>query len=171
MPKIQKLLLAIMLAAMVVLVSTDIAKEFSELLEEGGATSIWHVFIEGIVVILSLVILLQLYRDVIKQQSEKINLSKQLNETKTQLEASHLLLKEGKKHFRKVIDWQFRKWSLTKSEQIVALLLLKGLSFKEIADQRHTQEKTVRHHATSIYSKSELSGRHALAAWFFEDML
>ena len=126
---------------------------------------------EVIVILLSLVILLQLYLEAQKQRREQINLSQQLQETKKQLEASHILLKEGKKHFRKVIDWQFRKWSLTKSEQVIALLLLKGLSFKEIAKLRHTQEKTVRHHASSIYSKSGLGGRHALAAWFFEDLL
>ena len=169
MPKNQKLLLATMLVAVVVLTSTDIIAEFSELLE--GRVSAWHVISEVLVVLLSVAILVLLYRDVIKQSREKINLTQQLTETKKQLEASHLLLREGKKHFRKVIDWQFRKWSLTKSEQVVALLLLKGLSFKEIAEMRHTQEKTVRHHASSIYSKSQLSGRHALAAWFFEDML
>lgn len=167
--KIQKLLLATMLAAMVILVSTDIAQEFSDIFE--GKALLWHVLVEVAVVLLSLLMLFQLYRDVRKQRLEQVSLNKQLTETKKQLEASHLLLREGKKHFRKLIDWQFRKWSLTKSEQIVALLLLKGLSFKEIAKMRHTQEKTVRHHATSIYSKSKLSGRHALAAWFFEDML
>lgn len=169
MSKIQKLLLATMLLAVVVLTSTDIMSELSELLE--GKVSIWHVIIDVLVVLLSIGILLQLYYDVRKQKKEKLDLNKQLNKVKQQLEASHILLKEGKKHFRKVIDWQFRQWSLTKSEQVVALLLLKGLSFKEIAEVRHTQEKTVRHHATSIYSKSQLSGRHALAAWFFEDML
>ncbi len=169
MPNNQKLLLAVMLVVAVAFSSTDIVGELSEFLE--GKTSLSHILLELIVVFLSLAILFQLYIDAKKQRQEKLSLNKQLIETKKQLEASHLLLKEGKKHFRKVIDWQFRRWSLTKSEQKVALLLLKGLSFKEIAEIRNTQEKTVRHHATSIYSKSKLSGRHALAAWFFEDLL
>lgn len=169
MPKIKKLLLAVMLVGAVVFSSADIAGEFSEFLE--GEASIWHVLMEMVVIVLSLAILLQLYIEAKKQLGEQKNLNQQLIETKKQLEASHLLLKEGKKHFRKVIDWQFRKWTLTKSEQIVALSLLKGLSFKEIAALRNTQEKTVRHHASSIYGKSGLGGRHALAAWFFEDLL
>ena len=169
MPKIKKLLLAVMLVAAVAFSSTDIAGEISEFFE--GNASIWHVLMEMVVIFLSLAILFQLYMEAKSQLREKKNLNYQLEETKKQLEASHLLLKEGKKHFRKVIDWQFRKWALTKSEQIVALSLLKGLSFKEIAALRNTQEKTVRHHASSIYGKSGLSGRHALAAWFFEDLL
>jgi len=53
----------------------------------------------------------------------------------------------------------------------VALLLLKGLSFEEIASVRDTKEKTVRQQASSIYRKSGLNGRHEFAAWFFEDFL
>jgi DNA-binding NarL/FixJ family response regulator len=53
----------------------------------------------------------------------------------------------------------------------VAILLLKGLSFKEIAGVRETREKTVRQQASSIYKKAGVSGRHAFAAWFIEDFL
>jgi DNA-binding NarL/FixJ family response regulator len=42
---------------------------------------------------------------------------------------------------------------------------------KEIAEIRNTQEKTVRQQATTIYKKSELSGRQELAAFFLEDIL
>lgn len=48
-------------------------------------------------------------------------------------------------------------------------MLLKGLSFKEIAVVRDTVEKTVRQQASALYRKSGLSGRHELAAWFIED--
>jgi len=51
------------------------------------------------------------------------------------------------------------------------MLLLKGLSFKEIAALRITLEKTVRQQASSIYRKSGISGRHELAAWCIEDYL
>ena len=50
-------------------------------------------------------------------------------------------------------------------------MLLKGLSLKEIASLRDTREKTVRQQASTIYGKSGLEGRHALAAWFLEDFL
>jgi DNA-binding CsgD family transcriptional regulator len=169
MPKIRKLVLAIMLLAVAILSSSDIISELDDFFS--GNVSFLHVLTEGLVLLLSLMIVLQLLWEYKQQYVEQKNLQQQLLETKQQLEVSHILLREGKKHFRKVIDWQFRKWSLTKSEQIIALLLLKGLSFKEIAILRHTQEKTVRHHASAIYSKSGLGGRHALAAWFFEDLL
>jgi len=70
-----------------------------------------------------------------------------------------------------VIKWQFADWSLTPSEGEVALLILKGLSIKEISNARSTKEKTVRSQASAIYDKSNLSGRHELSAWFFEDLL
>ena len=70
-----------------------------------------------------------------------------------------------------VMKEQFSQWSLTPSESEVALLLIKGLSMKEIALARHVKEKTVRSQATSIYSKSGCTGRHELAAHFIEDLM
>lgn len=51
------------------------------------------------------------------------------------------------------------------------MLLLKGLSFKEIASVRDTMEKTVRQQASTIYEKANVSGRHVFSAWFMEDLL
>ena len=48
------------------------------------------------------------------------------------------------------IDREFAKWGLTEAERDVALLLLKGLSHKEIADAGHTNEGTVRQQALGI---------------------
>ena len=69
------------------------------------------------------------------------------------------------------IDAQFTRWSLTDAEREVALLLLKGLSTKEIAAVRAGSERTVREHARAIYSKASLTGRAALSAFFLEDLL
>lgn len=69
-----------------------------------------------------------------------------------------------------VLKKQFEEWGLTQTEKEVAMLLLKGLSFKEIAAVRNTLEKTVRQQASSIYRKSGVSGRHAFSAWFIEDL-
>lgn len=69
------------------------------------------------------------------------------------------------------IDDQLERWGLTQSEKEVALLLLKGLSSKEIAGVRGVAEKTVRHQALAIYRKSGLGGRAELAAFFLEDLL
>ena len=69
------------------------------------------------------------------------------------------------------IDDQFSRWNLTEAEREVALLLLKGLSLKEVAAVRATTERTIRAQARAIYSKAGLTGRAALSAFFLEDLL
>jgi DNA-binding CsgD family transcriptional regulator len=69
------------------------------------------------------------------------------------------------------IDAQFGRWNLTDAEREVALLLLKGLSTKEIAAVRASSERTVREQARAVYAKAGLTGRAALSAFFLEDLL
>jgi DNA-binding CsgD family transcriptional regulator len=69
------------------------------------------------------------------------------------------------------IDRQLAAWGLTPAEKEIALLLLKGLSHREIAGVRDVSEDTVRQQARSIYRKAGLAGRADLAAFFLEDML
>jgi DNA-binding CsgD family transcriptional regulator len=69
------------------------------------------------------------------------------------------------------IDAQFSRWNLTEAEREVALLLLKGLSLKEVAALRATTERTIRAQTRSIYTKAGLTGRAALSAFFLEDLL
>jgi DNA-binding CsgD family transcriptional regulator len=66
---------------------------------------------------------------------------------------------------------QFARWSLSPSEAEVALLLIKGLSMKEVSTARRVKEKTIRQQATSIYAKAGCAGRHELVAHFIEDLL
>ena len=69
------------------------------------------------------------------------------------------------------MDRQFDKWGLTPAERDIALLQLKGLRHKQIAELRETSERTVRQQALAIYRKAGLSGRTDLAAFFLEDLL
>jgi DNA-binding NarL/FixJ family response regulator len=69
------------------------------------------------------------------------------------------------------ISAQFSLWRFTPAEHEVALLLLKGLSCREISTVRTTSERTVREQARAVYSKAGLSGRAALSAYFLEDLL
>jgi len=69
------------------------------------------------------------------------------------------------------IDRQFLAWQLTEAEREVGLLILKGMSLKEVATVRVTSERTIRAQARSIYAKAGLSGRAALSAFFLEDLL
>jgi DNA-binding CsgD family transcriptional regulator len=70
-----------------------------------------------------------------------------------------------------LIDKQFQDWSLSPAEREIALLLLKGLPFKAIAEARDTSERTVRQQSLAIYRKAGVAGRAELSAFFFEDML
>jgi DNA-binding CsgD family transcriptional regulator len=69
------------------------------------------------------------------------------------------------------IDQQFHRWGLTPAEAEVGLLLLRGLSLKEVAQVRSVSERTAREQARAVYRKAELDGRADLAAFFLEDLL
>lgn len=68
------------------------------------------------------------------------------------------------------VDRQFGDWGFTRAEREVAVLLLKGLSHKEIAVHTSRSERTVRQHAVALYRKAGLSGRAELAAFFLGDL-
>lgn len=71
----------------------------------------------------------------------------------------------------KAINEQMDAWNLSQAEKQIALLILKGLSLKEIAAMRNTSEKTVRQQATQIYNKASVTNRAELSAFFLEDLL
>ncbi len=138
-------------------------------LQEGSTT--FHLVQEAFLVIASLGGIGYLLREVGQRRSELEKIKAQLTQTTSQLTESNEKLQSVHKQYREVIDKQLKDWSLTPSEKDVAVLLLKGLSFEEIAGVRETKEKTVRQQATAIYRKSGLNGRYEFAAWFFEDFL
>jgi len=69
------------------------------------------------------------------------------------------------------IEREFDKWNLTSAEREIAVLLLKGLRLKDIAESRGTSERTVRQQAQAVYKKANLDGRFELAAYFIEDVM
>lgn len=69
------------------------------------------------------------------------------------------------------IDRQFDRWDLSDAEKEVALLLLKGLSHRDVAGIRSTSEATTRQQARAVYRKAGVTGRNDLAAFFLEDLL
>lgn len=75
------------------------------------------------------------------------------------------------KGFSRLISMQFEEWGLSKAEKEVALLLLKGLSIKEISYVRGTSPGTTRQQSTSLYEKANISSRAELSAFFLEDLL
>ena len=60
----------------------------------------------------------------------------------------------------KVMNKQFSDWGLSPSEHEVALLLIKGMSMKEISEMRQVKEKTVASRQHRFIAKSGYAGRH-----------
>jgi DNA-binding CsgD family transcriptional regulator len=71
----------------------------------------------------------------------------------------------------RAIDEQFDEWRLTPAERTVALLLLKGYGYKQIAALTARSERTVRQHGGVVYEKAGLAGRAELAAFFLQDLM
>jgi DNA-binding CsgD family transcriptional regulator len=98
-------------------------------------------------------------------------LQRDLDGTRADLTRWRTEAQEALRGLGAAIDRQFARWDLTPAECEVALLILKGLSHREIADARATSERTVRQQALAIYRKAGLTGRAELAAFFLEDLL
>ena len=131
----------------------------------------WHIIEEGVIVLISAIGFVYLLWEMRRRSGEMKVLAHNLRNADQQLQDITEGMQRARSRFSETIHQQFLAWGLTLSEQQVAMLLLKGLSFREIAVVRETREKTVRQQASSIYAKSGLDGRHAFAAWFLEDFL
>lgn len=106
-----------------------------------------------------------------KQNQKLVQTEKQLVDTTNSYLSWQAKSRHSAQQIRQAIDLQFDEWGLSLSEKDVALLLIKGLSMKEIAGLRGTQDKTVRQQATQIYKKAEVGGRQELSAFFLEDIV
>jgi DNA-binding CsgD family transcriptional regulator len=131
----------------------------------------WHIIEEIMIVLASGVGFVYLLWEMRRRTRQMQELSSTLNSADQQLANITEEMSRARRDYSEVIHQQFLDWGLTISEQQVAMLLLKGLSFREIAMLRETREKTVRQQASTIYAKSGLEGRHAFSAWFLEDFL
>ncbi|MDQ7048690.1 MAG: LuxR C-terminal-related transcriptional regulator [Enterobacterales bacterium] len=132
---------------------------------------LWHILEESAIVLLSAVGAGYLIYENHHRSKRLAHLAETLFESNKRVDNITEKMRMERKHYSQVIHQQFDDWQLTSGEQQVGMLLLKGLSFKEIAAVRNTKEKTVRQQASTIYSKSNLEGRHEFSAWFLEDFL
>ncbi|MCX4186410.1 helix-turn-helix transcriptional regulator [Methylophaga sp. OBS4] len=143
----------------------DMIEDFS------SGQPLWHIVEEGLIICLALGLISYLIFNLKQQSGHLQQLQQDLATINQQMTESNSRIYQARKQYSQVIQQQFNEWHLSQSEQEIALLLLKGLSFNEIAALRQTREKTVRQQASEIYKKSGISGRHAFSAWFFEDFL
>lgn len=158
-------ILILLFTIIVVTSGADLMADFSH----GVDTA--HIVKEAITVSISIVAIAWLLLGLHQQRLEIKSLRQELDAVDNTQASPKKYVLEARKKLGDVVKQQFSEWVLTGSETEVGWLLLKGLSLKEIAIVRNTQEKTVRQQASSIYKKSGVSGRHAFSAWFIEDIL
>jgi len=143
---------AIILASATAFFAYDI---IADLLDD--SEGLFHILIESLVF---LAISIVLFAELRRVSRLKLEVLKERDKT-ARLSGELLAVMRG----------QFADWGLSPSECEVALLLIKGLSMKEISSAREVKEKTIRQQATSVYAKSGYAGRHELAAHFIEDLM
>ena len=161
----KEIVLILVFAIVVVASGADLVADLSH-----GADA-EHMIKEAIIVFLSMLAIAWLLRDLHQQRLEIRSLRQELDTANRSQAHPKKYVLEARKKLGNVVTQQFSEWQLTGSETEVGWLLLKGLSLKEIAMLRNTQEKTVRQQASSIYKKAGVGGRHAFSAWFIEDIL
>ena len=129
-----------------------------------------EMFQPAVIVIISVTVV-RLFARMERQHEEQLSLLKDLEVARSEGAQWRTDMREVLKGLALAIDGQFERWQLTAAERDVALLMLKGLSHREIAIARDTSERTIRQQAQAIYAKANLSGRAALSAFFLEDLL
>jgi len=165
MPYLREILLILILAVII------LGNLFDFIVDSSRGASGLHLAEEGAIILISTGVILWLVAGIRRQQRELEQIRRELAEHRESDDRASGAVVEARRRLGDAIREQFRAWKLTDSEQEVGLLLLKGLSFKEIAALRQTREKTVRAQASGIYQKAGVSGRHAFSAWFIEDIL
>jgi DNA-binding CsgD family transcriptional regulator len=136
-----------------------------------GLADILLELIEPTLIVVTAVGVVYLMQRTQRQHEEQMSLLQDLEVARTEGARWRSDMRELLKGLGDAIDAQFDRWQLTPAEREVALLMLKGLSHKEIAAVREASERTIRQQARAIYAKANLSGRAALSAFFLEDLL
>lgn len=130
-----------------------------------------HIVQEAILIILSLALFVYLTIDIRKRSADARRLAQQLTISQERESRLSQQVVDSKKLFFDAMNQQFDQWQLTKAEKEIALFLMKGLSRFEIAELRGKSEKTITNQCSSIYRKAEVTGRHELAALFFDTII
>jgi DNA-binding NarL/FixJ family response regulator len=143
-----------------------------DLLGDAETGADWaHLLVEAVIMALAIVGVFALWRGFraaeIRAARLDVSLEAALKEASRFKAEAH----EALRGLGEAIDAQFERWDLTPAEREVGLLLLKGLSHKEVAETRSTSEPTVRQQALMVYRKSGLRNRSDLSAFFLEDLL
>jgi DNA-binding CsgD family transcriptional regulator len=158
--------------AVALFATIDIAADLRE------GTTVRHVLFELVVIVVGLLgggvvarRLIAVLRSARAAREELASLAQRLQQTELEATRWRAEAHELLAGLSVAVDRQFERWSLSPAEKEVGLLLLKGLSHKEIAAARSITEATAKQQAGAVYKKAGLSGRNDLAAFFLEDLL
>ncbi len=145
-------------------------------MEEGESAG--HVALEGVLVACGLVGLAwegRRFTEVVRRShrlaGESRVLAQRLDDTERDAARWREQARDLLEGLSGAIDDQLERWALSPAEKETALLLLKGLSHRDVAEVRGVSEATARQQARALYKKAGLDGRHDLAAFFLEDLL
>lgn len=158
-------LLTLTFAAIFLLVGWDLLADAAD-----GVETL-HVVIEGAVLAMSAGAFSWLATSLLRQRRRMRALARDLGRARRDAVRWRERYGETVRGLASAIRAQFDDWQLSAAEAEVAMLLLKGLSLREIAEARGTSERTARDQARAVYRKSGLPNRSALSAFFLEDLL
>lgn len=147
------------------LVAWDLGSDYSEGVDAA------HVVIESMVLGLSGAAMLWLVLRTVRQRRRLGDLATNLDRARSESARWREQYQDTIRGLSLAISEQFERWELSGAEAEIAMLMLKGLGLKEIADIRGTGERTVREQARSVYRKAGVANRSALSAFFLEDLL
>ena len=152
-------------AAIAVLIGVDLIADAQIGVDRG------HVAIEALVMGLAVIGITALWRGFLTARARAAQLDVDLVLSRAETAHYRAEAREALQGLGEAIDSQFERWQLTAAEREVGLLMLKGLSHREVAEIRQTTEATVRQQALVVYRKSGLANRTQLSAFFLEDLL
>lgn len=156
---------AALFLAIALLIGLDVVADYRSGTEPG------HLMTEGLVMVLALAGASALWTRLRAARQHAKQLTIDLATARGEAERFRNEARDALRGLGEAIDGQFTRWGLTVAEREVGLLLLKGLSHKEVAAVRATSETTIRQQALAIYRKSGLRNRSDLSAFFLEDLL
>ncbi len=156
---------SLIMAAVAALATADVVDD----LHSGG--DLLHIGLEILIIAAAATGAVVLWFQLVRARSTNQVLQADLVRARAEMERFRAESHDLMRGLGEAIDRQFDRWSLSPAEREVALLLLKGLSHKDVAEARSTSERTVRQQALSVYRKAGLAGRAELAAFFLEDLL
>ena len=96
---------------------------------------------------------------------------REFNTMRNRLSSTKKELYNLKKSTADLINSQINLLKLTNAEKDVAWLIIKGNSYKKIAELRGVSERTINQQVGSIFKKSNVANRHEFVSSFIEDLM